>query len=419
LSVPLELTEGRTYRFLLGMSVYNLGVSLMWTSYSAILLPILVQNTTSESSKGRWLGVISLTSVAVGIFTAIVSGILSDHSQSKWGRRTPYIVSGMILAVGSISLLSYLPLSLPFVFAGFFFIQLFGNLSEGSYRPLLADLIPERQRGLESGLQGVFNILGAAVGFLAITALVSAGNLRLAMIAIALTLLATTIFNTIVIRDEDRPLPGTQPIRFTRVLAETYHADQHVPGFFWFVFANFLMYMGVTSFASFGIYYFQTILHIPDPVQAMGVSGMVGILATIIAALAAGTLSDHIGRRSLIILAGVLAGSVVLFFPFLNGFSSFLFLAAIYGAANGIIYSVNQAMAGDLVPVTEAGKYMAYSNLSVGVASAVAPLVFGLVFNSTGAPTQTSFIYFFSLAAFFYFSSSLVFWRRVPARQAA
>ncbi len=146
------------------------------------------------------------------------------------------------------------------------------------------------------------------------------------------------------------------------------------------------MYMGVTSFASFGIYYFQTILNVPDPVQAIGISGMVEIMATIIAALAAGTLSDHIARRSLIILAGVLAGSVVLFFPFLTGFSSFLFLAAIYGAANGIIYSVNQAMAGDLVPATEAGKYMAYSNLSVGVASAVAPLVF---------------------------------WRRVPARQAA
>jgi hypothetical protein len=49
----------------------------------------------------------------------------------------------------------------------------------------------------------------------------------------------------------------------------------------------------------------------------------------------------------------------------------------------------------------------------------VAPLVFGLVFNSMGAPTQTSFIYFFCLAAIFYYSSSLVFWRRVPARQAA
>ena len=130
MSILLELTEGRTYRFLLGMSVYNLGLSLMWTSYSAILLPILVQNTTSESSKGRWLGVISLTSVAIGIFTAIVSGILSDHSQSKWGRRTPYIVSGMILVVSSITIFSNLPQSLTFVFAGFFLLQLFGNLSE-------------------------------------------------------------------------------------------------------------------------------------------------------------------------------------------------------------------------------------------------------------------------------------------------
>jgi MFS family permease len=250
----------------------------------------------------------------------------------------------------------------------------------------------------------------------AITALVSARQMWLALVIIAAVFLATTVFNGFVIRRHDAVSKTAEPLSLGRALGETFQVRTQVPGFFWFVFANFLMYMGVSSFASFGIYYFQTVLQMPDPVAAMGIAGIVGILVNVVAAVAAGIASDRIGRKPMIILAGVVSGLFSLFFPFLRSFGLFIAISAFYGAANGVVYSVNQALASSLVPPDEAGKFMAYNNLSIGVANAVAPLVFGAILNMRGAPTVSSFLVFYIVAAAFFFVSSVVIWFKVPKK---
>jgi MFS family permease len=413
---PATSIEKRSIRFLLGLGVYNIGINLLWISFSSILLPVMVENATTAATKGLWVGVISLVSILAGILVNIVSGVVSDHSTSRWGRRTPAIVTGTVLAVAGLMVMAFLPQSLPFVFLGFFFLQIAGNISSGAYQPLLADMIPLDQRGTASGLQSMFTIFGAALGFVSITALVSAGLIGLALVAIAAVFLVTTLFNGVVIRNDDLPLGSAEPLSLRQALAEMFRVRTRIPGFFWFVAANYLMYMGVASFASFGIYYFQTVLELPDPVTAMGIAGLVGIVFNVIAAVTAGILSDRIGRTRMIIAAGLCSGLFSLFFPFLSNFGLFIFISAFYGAANGVIYSVNQALASTLVPPAEAGKFMAYNNLSVGVANAVAPMLFGAILNMQGAPTHASFVVFFLTASAFYLTSSLVFALRVPRR---
>ncbi len=179
---------------------------------------------------------------------------------------------------------------------------------------------------------------------------------------------------------------------------------------------SFLMYVGVSSFSFFGIYYFQTVLQMPDPVAAMGIAGMVGIAVNLVGAVIAGIVSDRIGRKYLIIGAGVISGLFSLIFPFLRVFSIFIAISAVYGAANGVVYSVNQALAAGLVPADEAGKSMAYNNLSIGLANSFAPLIFGAILNFQSAPTYTSFMLFFFAAAAFYFVSSVVFALKAPKR---
>jgi MFS family permease len=408
--------EKRSIRFLLGMGVYNVGLNLLWISFSSILLPVMVENATTAATKGLWVGVISLVSILAGILVNIVAGVVSDHATSKWGRRTPAIVTGTLFAAAVLLAMAFLPQSLPFVFVGFFFLQIAGNVSSGAYQPLLADIIPIDQRGTASGLQSMFTILGAALGFVSITALVSAGQIGLALAVIAVVFVATTIFNSAVIRNDDLPRDDVEPLGLRQTLGEMFRVQTRVPGFFWFVSANYLMYMGVASFASFGIYYFQTVLELPDPVTAMGVAGLVGIVFNVVAAIIAGILSDRIGRTRMIIAAGVCSGVFSLFFPFLSSFGIFILISAFYGAANGVIYSVNQALASTLVPAAESGKFMAYNNLSVGVANAIAPMLFGAILNMRGAPTQGSFVVFFLTASAFYLASSLVFTLRVPRR---
>ena len=416
MAVPAGRIARRPIPFLLGMSVYCIGINLVWIAYSSILLPLMVQQATAEATKGLWLGVISLVSILAGITINIVSGVVSDHSRSRWGRRNPTIVAGMALAVAVILVGVVLPVSLPYVFLGYLLLQIFSNVSAGAYQPLLADVVPENQRGTASGFQGMFTIVGAAIGFVAVTALVSAGMMGLALLLIAAVFLVTTAFNSVVIRPHDRLLPGVEPLGLGKTVGETFRMRTHVPGFSWFVFANFLMYMGVSSFASFGLYYFQTVLQMADPVRAMGVAGLVAILVNVVAAVAAGMLSDRIGRKPLIVAAGLFSGFFCLFFPFLRSFSLFLGISAVYSAANGIVYSVNQALASGLVPAAEAGKFMAYNNLSIGVANAVAPMVFGAILNMQGVPTLTSFLVLFVVAAVFYIASSLLFGLKVPRK---
>jgi MFS family permease len=412
---PIAIPK-KSINFLLGMSVYNIGLNLLWVAYNSILLPIMVQNATSESTKGLWLGVVSSVSILVGITINIVAGVVSDNSQSRWGRRNPTIVIGALLTVATLLACAYAPQTLPFVFISYFLIQFFGNVSCGAYQPLLADVVPENQRGTTSGFQGAFTIIGAILGFMVVTTLVSEGNIPLAVIIIAVTFLASTIYNAVVIRKVDKPLPHLQTISIPRALLESFQVRTHVPGFTWFVFANFLMYMGVTSFSFFGIYYFQTVLKLADPVIGMRTAGMVGIVVNLVAAVIAGIVSDKIGRKYLIIGAGVVSGVLSFFFPFLRSFAIFIAISAVYGAANGVVYSVNQALASGLVPADEAGKFMAYNNLSVGLANTVAPLLFGAILNFQGAPTITSFVIFFFVAAGFYLVSSVVFALKVPKR---
>jgi MFS family permease len=416
MTASTDVIEKRSTRFLLGMAVYAIGINLVWISYNSILLPVMVQNATTAATKGLWVGVISMVSILVGILINILSGVISDHSNSKWGRRTPCILVGMVFAVVVILAAAILPQTLPFVFMGYLLLQIAGNVSSGSYQPLLADIIPVNQRGAASGYQGMFTIVGAAMGFVVVTGLVSAGLMWLALVVIAMVFFATTAFNSLVIHDDDKPLDDVESLSLRQALGETFRVRTHVPGFFWFVFANYLMYMGVSSFASYGIYYFQTVLQLADPIRAMGVAGIVGILFNVVAAVAAGILSDRIGRRNLIIAAGVFSGLFSLAFPFLRSFSVFIAISAFYGAANGVIYSVNQALASTLVPVAEAGKFMAYNNLSIGVANALAPMFFGAILNMQGAPTPTSFLAFFLAASAFYFVSSAVFGLKVPKR---
>jgi MFS family permease len=297
------MTEKKPVRFLVGLGVYCIGLNLLWISYNSILLPLLVQDTTSEATKGLWLGVVSMVSILVGIAVNILPGVISDHSTSKWGRRTPAIVVGMAFSVAVVLAFAVAPQSLPFVFAGYLLLQAFGNVSSGAYQPLLVDVVPDNQRGAASGLQGFFTIVGAAIGFVVITALVSAGMMWLAFVVIAAGFLLTTVINSLVIRRDDKPLPNAEPLSLGQAVAEVFRVRTHVPGFSWFVGANFLLYMSISSFSSYGIYYLQTVLRQPDPVRAMGIAGVVGIVAIVAAAVGAGILSDRIGRRKLIVAA--------------------------------------------------------------------------------------------------------------------
>lgn len=400
-------------------SIYTLGVNAVWLSYNIFILPVQVQAVTTEATKGIVLG--ALVGVAIGIASIvnIVAGIISDHTNSRFGRRRPMMTWGMLLTLPFLLIPLFLPLTLLTVSLSYLGMQVCTNISSGAFQPTLADFIPEAQRGISAGFKGVFILIGSAIGVGVITGLFAANLENVAYVLLAGIFFATTMLNVYAMRAYDKPMPDLQPVRLRFAIIDMFRVRKSSGVFFWFVFASFLIYMGASAFQFFAVYYIEGILHITkqaDVDRAIQIAGVLNLTISMVFALVAGILSDRLGRRNIIIISSLVAAIVGLFFPFARTFAIFLFFSAFYAGSNGVILSVDTALTSDLVPFEEAGKYMAYANLAQGVGNGIAPPIFGLILNAQGAPTIGSFVAFFVVSSAFFAISCLVMWLKVPKR---
>ena len=151
-----KLNYGRT--FLIGLAF--LSISSFWQVYDTII-PMMLKNTFGLGE--TITGVVMALDNVLAIFLLPVFGSLSDKVDTKLGKRTPFIITGTVLAVIFLLLLPVADKAknLP-LFVG----ALFGVLiSMGIYRSpavaLMPDLTPNR---LRSRANAVINLMGAVGG---------------------------------------------------------------------------------------------------------------------------------------------------------------------------------------------------------------------------------------------------------------
>ncbi len=154
----------RSAGYLLGMALLMLGANFVWISYSNVLLPTLVEQTAMER-RGLITGLVGFFGMLLGVLVTLLAGIASDRSTSPWGRRTPSLLIGSVATLPFIALAAVFDSpSLAVIVISFLGMQCFTNVGNGAWWPLLVDVLPERQRGLGSGIAGFYALLGAALG---------------------------------------------------------------------------------------------------------------------------------------------------------------------------------------------------------------------------------------------------------------
>jgi len=397
------------------MALYNLGVNYVWISYNSIILPRQIELLFPVDVKPLMLGIVVSLSTAAGITVNIFSGVLSDNVRLRWGRRWPYILLGTFLTSLALLVPALLPIAVLTTVSSYLMMQIFTNLSAGSYQPLLPDIIQENQRGQTSGFQGLMTLIGSAMGFGLSGYLVGAGEIGYALVSMSVTFTVTALLTVWTVRGPDRFPHGPTPISVGGAVREIFRPRTVVISFFWFVLGSFLIFMGSAGLTFFEAYYFESILKISDPYYAVAITGLVILVVAMFSSVVFGNLSDRIGRRNLIIGAALVAGTATFFIPFLTNFYVFLVFASLVGGPLGIFNSVSFALASDLAPREETGKYMAYSNLAVGGASVVASLVDGMMLTFFGATSLSAFVALFTLSSAFYFVGATALFK-IPRR---
>ena len=413
----------RSIGFLLGMSMLMLGANLVWTAYNSILLPTLVEGVVTEG-KGLVTGLIGFFGTLLAIVISILSGILSDHSASRWGRRTPAILIGALIGLPLIGLptlflapglrSTFLSLALPIIILSYCGMQFATNVGNGAWWPLLVDVVPEHQRGTASGIQGFLTLIGATIAIVVVTLLNQDGQTMAALWLVGGIFALSGIVNALVLRGKDKPADPADKISLGQAVRGMFRVRTRVAVFFWVVFAVLLAYMGINSLQFFARYFFEVYFPAVSPDEAFRTMGGISLVMTMVAAVGSGVLSDKIGRRPLILWAMFLCAVTTLLMGLTGDYVVFLILAGIRSAATGPLMAIAPALASDLAPRDEAGQYMAYNNLSTGLSGALSGLVFGVILVTL---TRTTFMVLFVISAIMFLAGGIVFAIKVPQKE--
>jgi MFS family permease len=403
----------RSTTYLLGMTVLMFGANIAWVSYNSVLLLPLVQRVVPVAIASLTVGIIAFFANLIGILVSLVSGILSDHSTSRLGRRTPGILIGTLGGIPVIACAAVFHLSLPVIIASYLGMQIFVNIANGAWWPLLVDTVPETQRGLASGLQGFYTLLASAVSFAGATYLNEIHRPELTLLFMAGIFALTGLICSGSIRPYDHPSVETHRPGLGETMGSMFQVRTRVVVFFWVVFSAFLVNMGLNSLQYFARDFLGIYFGLSNPDAGLRLVGLVNLVVIMAAAVGTGLLSDRIGRRELIVAGALVSAAMTVLMALTRSFSLFLVLTIIRAIATGPIMAVIPALASGLAPQEEAGQYMAYNNLTTALPSAVAPLLFGFLLNLGGASTPASYMALLLVAAGFYLLGGIVFGLKV------
>lgn len=106
-----------------------------------------------------------------------------------------------------------------------------------------------------------------------------------------------------------------------------------------------------------------------------------------IASTPAGSLSDRIGRKPVIVAGWVVYAAVYLLFAEATQAWHAWALFAAYALYLGLVEGVEKALVADLVPASRRGRAYGWFNFTVGIAALPASVVFGLVWQRWGSAT--------------------------------
>jgi MFS family permease len=355
---------------LINLNAYWLGLSFMWNSLHVLVLPAVLLSFVSDARKNTALGLLTFFGLIVAMVVQPIAGGLSDRWTTRIGRRRPWIGIGTGLDLIFLALLA-VSTNLPLLALAYIGLQLTSNLAHGPAQGLMHDRVPSSQMGIASGVKNVFDMAGLVISSLLIGRILDPRHIGSAMAVIAGFLLLGGAFTLIGVREGNGSIAGLPKIQQPPMRSL---GLREYPAFWRLIVVRLLFLTGVYGVQTFAQYYIRDTLAVPDPVQLTG-----DLLATIVLTLIgfsiiAGYLSDRFGRKPLHAIATLLVATGSILMTIADDSTSILVFGSIIGSGVGLFVSANWALANDLAPEGQAGKFLGLTNLATAGAGALSRL---------------------------------------------
>jgi len=201
------------------INLFWLGLNIRNNAVGTIFTPYLVAAFVSGDLRNSALGALRTAGLIVAMLVQPAMGLLSDRNTSRFGRRRPFIVIGVLF---DLLFLAAIALAWDYwsLFVILLFMQFSANVSHGPLQGLIPDLVPEDQRGRASGVKAIFELLPIILIAFTVAKLVGAGQLGWAIFATGAALLVTMLLTVWLVKEEplrEKPDTALRP-QMVRVL---------------------------------------------------------------------------------------------------------------------------------------------------------------------------------------------------------
>ncbi len=400
----MKLNYKRT--FFIGLAFMS--ISAFWQMYDNII-PLILQNTFNVGE--TLTGAIMAADNLLALFLLPIFGSLSDRTDTRFGKRTPFIVGGTIAAVSFMLLIPYANKIVNFPL---FFISLAVVLiAMGTYRSPAVALMPDlTPKPLRSKANAVINLMGAVGGIftlIVIKFLLPKGEnpsyfpvfiAVASLMIIAVVVLLSTIKEKKLSQEVlalDGELPEEDQPKDTKKKQEMPKDVKRSLGFlFASIFLWFTAYNAVTT--AFSRY----------ATRVWGAQGgdfasflIVAMAAAIVAFIPIGFIASHVGRKKTI-MVGILMMSTSYFIGFLFvEYSPLINLVFVLTGFGWAAINVNSyPMVVEMASSADTGKYTGLYYIFSMTAQIFTPILSGALLQYVSYRTLFPYALVFSLASF-------------------
>ncbi|BCL84646.1 MFS transporter [Ktedonobacteria bacterium brp13] len=418
----------------MNINAFWIAQNFHWQALLAIVLPSMIVKFLGDANKDINLAIVVIWGTIVAIVVNPLVGAISDYATFRMGRRRPFMIWGTIFNVIALVLFAFAPtwfsatgLLVAFILL-FILLQLTNNVANAPWSAIIADNVPQNQRGVTAGFNGLFTLLGTALGAL-VAGLIVNKNDRLPIyrneivqifLLIAVVQIVFVVYTIVTVKET--PLQTEAKFELMPVLKRFLFNPARYPDLSWVLLARLLLMMGIWGVFYFLEYYFDDVLGGPGVKTIIFGSAFSGeefngalfqpilLVAALPASLIAGWISDHYGRKGMVYLSGAVMSVVCIIFILFPSQGFILLAGVFFGIGYGAYSSVDWALTCDVLPPTdEAGKF-----LGIWSAMGIIPQVVGITVGALilqalrGMPNHLGYSVLFAITILYFVLGTVI-----------
>ncbi|MEU3010174.1 MFS transporter [Nocardia asteroides] len=373
---PTNVGDREPRGYVATLTIANIGVLIALITPIIVSLAFKLQHISASPEEGTSaLGITLGLGAMVGMVVNPLAGRLSDRTMSRFGRRRPWVVSGMLVAFAALVGIGFAP-EIWMVMVLWCVVQAGVSMATAAMNATIPEQVPAHRRGLVSGLMGVGTSI-AILGGISLTQTLSEDWLRFSVPG-AIGVILVAVF-ALILPDHPRTAPPTHRFSVREFLGSFVFDPRQWPDFGWVWLSKFCVIFGHIGVASFLPLYLTERFELgeQEAITVILFSNLAATATGLISGIGGGLISDRLGRRRVFVLAaGFITAAGLLLLGFAPGTTVVIIAQAIIGFGSGAFFSVDTALATQTLPKTgDTAKDLGVLNIANTLPQSIGPIL--------------------------------------------